>query len=109
MAGNAYILPLQPFPQRLSVSLLGTFYNLRTRWSNASNCWMMDIADQDNNPIVGSICLVTGADLLEQYGYLGIGGGLLVETTQGPPNTVPGFRDLGVTAQVFFLPYAEAA
>ncbi len=66
----------------------------------------MDIADASGNPMVGSIPLVTGADLLEQYAYLGFGGALLVVTTQGPPDTVPGFGDLGVTSSVFFLPYA---
>lgn len=102
---QAFALPLSPQPQTLSVTLLGTTYNLRTRWSQLQNCWCIDFADQDNNPIVGSIPLVTGADLLQQYLYLNFGGGLYVYDSQLPPNMVPGFTDLGVTAQILFVPY----
>jgi hypothetical protein len=103
------IIPFKPYPQRLTTQFGGATYNLRTRWSNMSNCWMMDLADADNNPLVGSIPLVTGADLLEQYGYLAIGGGLYVYSTSGPPDSVPGFNDLGVTGFVVFIPYEVAA
>lgn len=103
---SAYQLPLLPQPQTLQVLLLGVTYSLRTRWSVSQNCWCLDIADQDNNALVGSIPIVTGADLLEQYGYLEIGGGLYVFNTQGAPDTVPGFSNLGTTALLLFIPYA---
>jgi hypothetical protein len=107
---DGFILPLKPYPQRLVTQLGSISYNLRTRWSNASNCWMMDIADEDNVPIVGSIPLVTGADLLEQYRYLAIGGGggLYSYSTIGPPDAVAGFLDLGVTSFVVFIPDTPA-
>jgi hypothetical protein len=102
---QVYQVPLSPRPQRLSVTLLGVTFNLRTRWSNAGNCWLLDLSDVDMNPLIGSIPLVTGADLLEQYGYLGIGGGFFVQNTSGPPDTVPGFTELGTTSQLIFAPY----
>ena len=106
---TGYVLPLKPYPQRLTTLLNGVSYNMRTRWSNMSNCWMLDLADVDNNPMVGSIPLVTGANLLSQYDYLGIGGGLYVYDTSGPPDAVPGFSGLGVIGFVAFIPYPATA
>lgn len=108
MSGVAYLFPLLSKPQKLSIALLGVTYNLRTRWSVSSSCWLLDLATEDDVPLVGSIPLVTGADLLEQYRYLEVGGGIIVESTQGPPDTVPSFTSLGSTGQVYFLPYTGA-
>lgn len=105
--GGVYFqIPLRATPQSLGVVLLGVSYNLRTRWSRASNCWTISLYDVDNNLLVGEVPMVTGCDLLGQYAYLGIGGGLLVYDTSGPPDAVPGFASLGVTAQLLFFPYA---
>jgi hypothetical protein len=102
---NYFQFPLRPTPQTFAASLLGVTYNFRTWWSPSQTCWCVDIADVDNVPVVGSIPLVTGADLLEQYEYLGIGGGLVVYDTAGPPDSVPGYADLGVTGQLLFFAY----
>jgi hypothetical protein len=56
--------------------------------------WVLDIADDIGNPILSGIPLVTGANLLSQYGYLGFGGGLYVMTTSDP-DAVPTFENLG--------------
>jgi hypothetical protein len=103
---TTYPLPLISQPQILSVMLLGITYNLRTRWSVGSNCWVIDIADQDNNSLATSIPLITGADILEQYRYLNIDGGLYVQESSGPPDVVPGFTQLGGTGQLLFIPYS---
>ena len=42
---------------------------------------------------MGSIPLVTGADLLEQYAYLGIGGGLFIQVSRSGSADRP--RELG--------------
>ena len=83
-------------------------YTLRTRWSDPSQCWLLDISDVDNSLIVGSIPMVTGADLLEQYRYLGFVGSLFAYTTQGPADTVPTLAGLGITSQVAYFPDAPA-
>lgn len=99
-------VPLLPQPQKFSIVLLGITYNMRTRWSNLSNAWMLDISDADLVPIVGSIPLVVGADLLEEYEYLNIEGGLWVQNTTGPADDVPGFNDFGSIARLLFIPYS---
>lgn len=59
--------------------------------------------DSSQNPIAVGIPLITGADLLEQLYYLGIGGALIVQSTNDP-NLVPDFETLGSTGNLFFIP-----
>jgi hypothetical protein len=106
---QGYVLPLKPYPVQVRVTLLGTTYLLRTRWSNGQSCWILDLSDTDGNLIIGSIPLVTGVDLLAQFGYEDIGGGLYVYNTSGDPYYVPQYGDLGVLSQLVFVPYPVAA
>lgn len=70
-----YEIPLTPEPQRFSISIGATTYNLRFCWNeNDIGGWFMDIADDNENPILMGIPLVTGSNLLEQFAYLGIEG-----------------------------------
>lgn len=103
---TGYVIPFSPQPQKIVVQLGGTTYTLTTRWLTPSDCWLLDIADVNNNPIVSGIPMITGADLLEQYRYLGFTGSLFAYATQAPVDTVPTFRNLGITTQVAFFPDA---
>lgn len=46
--------------------------------------------------------MVTGADLLAQYGYLGFGGSLYVQTVQNPDAT-PTFTNLGTDCNLYWV------
>jgi hypothetical protein len=63
---------------------------------------MMDLSDIYNNPILQGIPLVTGADLLGPYGYLGLGFSLVVQTSNSA-NAVPTFDNLGNQGNLFAL------
>lgn len=86
---SAYRIPLTAVPQSLSVNLAGTEYQLTLRWNDADEGgWFLDIdLPDDGGAVVHGIPLVTGADLLEPYAYLGIGGGLVVwaDSHDDPP------------------------
>ncbi len=101
---TAYQIPLQPgTPQALSVILGGITYQLTFLYRNDPAAgWTVDIADAAANPIVQGIPLVTGADLLAQYGHLGFGGKLVVQTTNNP-DAVPTFENLGKDAQIYWV------
>jgi hypothetical protein len=100
-----YEIPLSPRPQRMTLNLGGSIYQLRFGFANeAEGGWFMDIADSLGNPMVTGIPLVTGADLLAQYRYLGIPGRLWV-TTDGAPNAVPTYANLGSAGHLFFEPF----
>ena len=103
MSGNPVEIPLIAAGQTFSVTLIGVSYNMAVRWSIPQNCWMLDIADTNDIPILSGIPMITGADLLEQYGHLGIGGQLIV-ASDNDPIEVPTYTSLGTLGHLFFVP-----
>jgi hypothetical protein len=95
-------IPLSPQAQFFQIELAGIVYELRATWCDPAGCWMLDINDQTGAPVLNGIPLVTGADLLEQFGYLGIGGELIVQTDHDL-NAVPTASSLGLTGHVYFV------
>lgn len=96
-------LPLQPQPQTVSVTLSGVVYTLTFLYRNiAMGGWTLDIADDNNVPIITGIPLVTGANLLAKYAYLGFVGSLWVQT-QSDPDAVPTFENLGADGLVWYV------
>jgi hypothetical protein len=99
---NAYRIPLIPANQEFDISLANVSYHLRIKWNSFSNAWILYIEDSQQNPIIGGIPMITGCDLLEQYAYLGIGGAMIVQSTNNP-DLVPGYATLGSTGNLFFI------
>lgn len=100
-------IPLQPAPQQLQVQLGGTTYTFLVLWRDGDQGgWFLDIYDSTfTNKIVCGISLVTGIDLLKQYGYLDFGGELFVRSDSNPPAT-PTFTNLGQTSHLYWLPFS---
>lgn len=103
-----YEIPLSAANQRFSITLGETEYLLTVTWRAASEAgWTLDIASYAGTPIVMGIPLVTGADLLEQYCHLAIGGGgALYVATSGDADAVPTFSTLGSTCRLYWVPDA---
>jgi hypothetical protein len=99
----AYELPLTPQAQSFFIQLSNVLYRMSLRWNSVSNCWVFDLADSDEVPFLNGIPIVTGTDLLGQYAYLGMKGGL-VALTDGNPDAVPTFANLGDSGNLYFLP-----
>lgn len=104
MSVAPYEIPLLTgTPQTLSAQLGGVIYQLTFLYRNDPlGGWTVDIADDSGNPILQGVPLVTGADLLAQYGYLGFGGSLVVLTLPDP-DAVPTFENLGDAAKVYWV------
>jgi hypothetical protein len=100
-------IPLTPSTsQQLTCQLGAASYQLTVWWNNADQGgWTLDIDDGSGNAIVTGIPMITGADLLEQYGYLGIGGALYVYT-DADYAAAPTFDNLGVGSHLAFVPAA---
>ncbi len=97
-----YIIPLTPAPQKFYVSLLGVVYRFTVKYQDSYTAgWVLDIANESDEPIIGGIPLVTGANLLAQYEYLGIGVPLYV-ATDGNLDAVPTFTNLGLQCKLYF-------
>jgi hypothetical protein len=99
---TVYEIPLSPKPQSFSVVFPnGLTYIMRLIYLFTPNdCWELDISNAAGNPLVQGIPLVTGADLLAQYGYLGFGCSLYC-ATDSDRFAVPRFYNLGVSARLY--------
>jgi len=97
-----YRIPLTSSQQQLGISLGGTVYTLTLSFNSNANSWTLDIADQSGNNIVTGIALVTGCDLLGQYGYLNFGGSL-VAMTDYDTDAVPTYSNLGDNGNLYFI------
>lgn len=127
---KAYEIPLTPEAQIFTIALAGRSYQLKLVWNILTACWILDISTPAGAPIVQGIPIVTGLDLLAQYGYLLFGGGLMAQTDgstnievqfdgfatpgagadPGPqmqanifPNDVPTFTNLGIAGRLYFV------
>lgn len=99
---SAFPLPVSSSAQSFFVQLVNISYKITLRWNAVAIAWVMDIASQDEVPLVQGIPIVTGVDLLAPYAYLGIGGGIIA-ITEGDQDKVPTFDNLGKGGDVFFV------
>lgn len=109
-----YTLPLQPVAQQFPITLAGITYQMTVKWNSNDasgldldaqdiGTWMMDLYDSTGtNLIVGGIPLVTGADIMAPFAYLGLGGQLVVQSSP-LADTVPDFTTLGSTGQMYYV------
>lgn len=96
-------IPLSPQPQMFDITLGNVGYQFTFTYRDAPDGgWILDIADAGGNPIACGLPLVTGHDLLGQLAYLGINGALVVDS-DGQPDQVPTFDNLGITSHLYFL------
>ena len=102
---NVVEIPVTPQPQRFRVALSNIIYTWRIYWLVPAQCWVLDIFDIEEKPLIEGIPLITGVDLLAQHQHI-IKGGLFVISDQLPPDTVPDFTHLGSTGHIYFLPPA---
>ncbi|AFC85923.1 phage baseplate plug family protein [Frateuria aurantia] len=101
MAKTVYQIPLDAAGQTIQAMIGSVQYQLTVQWRKFSG-WVLDIASTDGTALVSGIPLVTGVDLLGQYGYLGIGGSLLM-ATNADPDAVPTYENLGTTSNLYFV------
>ena len=101
---QVFEIPLSGANQTLAIVLNGVSYIIRLifcQTTDSQACWLLDINDQNDNPIVCGIPLVTVADMLEQYAYLNFGF-ILYCFTDGNLSANPTFSNLGTTSHLQF-------
>ena len=99
---SVYEIAVSPQPQTFLVQFPnGVRYQFRIIYQfTPDDCCLLDISDVAGNPILCGVPLITGADLLAQYAYLGFGCSLYV-TTDGDTFAVPKFYNLGLGAHLW--------
>lgn len=99
---TVYEVPLVAGPQTFAITLAGTDLQLTLRWCAPAACWMLSVAQPDGTPLVASIPVVTGVDLLAQHTHLGIGGALYAQSVSDH-NAVPTYASMGSDGLLFFV------
>lgn len=99
-----FLIPLLSIPQTFQISLVGKNYTLTAKWNSAADAgWQFDLSDADTDEVlVAGAPLITGADCLSGLEYLGIQGQLWVYT-DGMPDAVPTFTNLGMDSNLYFV------
>lgn len=96
-------VPLSPRAQTLRCSLGADTFQLTFRWNGFSSCWILDVEDADGNPVLHGLPCVTGLDMLAQHWAEMPVPGYLVPLTDGDPDAVPTFENLGVAGRILFV------
>ena len=99
---TAYEIPLIAGPQTFEITLAGVTYNFTIKWNVYANVWVLDIADSNGGNIIDGLPLLVGQDLLAPYGYLGIGGQLVVQS-DFDAYAQPTSDNLGSTSHLYFV------
>lgn len=104
MADQLFKIPLQPLPQRFDIELAGRALKMVCRWNPEMPAWTLCLLDGvTEQPLVTCLPLVTGADLLAQYRYLGIPGSLFVYVDGGAETEeIPNLDTLGHEANLYY-------
>lgn len=95
-------IPLNEGPQEFEITLGSTTYNMVLKWNYIGENWVLDIYDQNDAPILLGVPLITGADLLAQYGYLNFGGKLIAQTDNDVTRP-PTYDNLGDGGSLYFV------
>lgn len=106
MTTTPYEIPLSPQAQKFQIALAGVTYTLTLWWSTISQSWNVSIADANQQPIVDSIPIVTGVDLLSPFAYLNFGGQLFAQT-DNKLDAPPTYQNLGSTSHIYFVVITE--
>ena len=99
-----YEIPTSPQNQTFSILLQGGTYRFLLMYCKAgadNSGWILDIYDDAGEPLTCGIPLVTGADLLAQFAYLGIGGVMFCDTS-GEPDVPPTETNLGILSNLWY-------
>lgn len=103
MAEQLFKIPLINIPQRFAIELAGRSLIVVSQWNDEAPAWMVSFYDEaTNEPLILSLPLVSGADLLSQHQHLGIPGQLIVYT-DGDEFAPPTLENLGQEANLYYL------
>lgn len=102
MAETLFLIPLANTPQTFNIPLAGVQYTITSKWNEFCG-WVLDIYDGLSGvSLVMNMPLVVGADLFDQYAYLGLPGQAIVYT-DGDQYAEPTLDNLGTMSNLYLL------
>lgn len=103
---SVFLIPTVAEPQQFLVVLGALQYSMTLQYADVDEGgWLMTIADGDGNLIMSGVAMITGANLLGPFGYLGIGEdqSLLYVYTDGEAELVPPtFANMGTEGNLYY-------
>lgn len=100
---NNFLIPLQNISQQFGINLAGVNYILTCKWNNSDDAgWVLDIYDDNANPLAMNLPLITGGNILSGLDYLGFGGAMVIFTKGDYPDAVPTVDNLGTDSNLYF-------
>lgn len=97
---QGYEIPLSPDNQAFNINLSNTTYRVQVEWRDFA--WVLDLMDGGGNEIVSGIPMVTGGNLLSQWGYLKLGFALEVACDDASQD-YPTKTDLGIRSHLYVI------
>lgn len=98
-----YKIPLNGGQEKFKVRFDGVQYYCTLYWNYYEQNWFISFyLAEDNTPLMLSMPLVTGVDLLRQFRYLGLTGKLVVYTNGGSFET-PTYENIGTESNLYFV------
>lgn len=92
-------------PQTLTIELTdGLVYGLRLTWCAPVSVWTLDVYNESGVALAEGLAVITGANLLEQLAYLGIGGQItgIFAHTSARSFDPPSYVNLGDNGKLYF-------
>lgn len=100
---TTYEIPLIPAQrQTLDITINRVPYRLRLSWCVPASCWILDALNSQGAAMAAGLPVVTGADILEQFEYLGIGAAFWAQTDHDH-DAVPTFDNLGTSGRLYMV------
>lgn len=84
-------------------------YGCTFRWNDRDDCWRLDFADGNGDPIISGRKVLTSQSLLASSSDPRLPKGVLVAIDSGGQNLNPGFEDLGRRVQLVYFSADELA
>lgn len=98
-----YEFPLSPMAQKMTITLGDAEYQIRFAWcASPEGGWFIDLATSTGAPLVTGLPLTAGESVLQQFDYLGVGGGIYV-ATDNSDLVEPTYENLGTNGKVYFV------
>lgn len=95
-------IPLNPYPENFSVVLDDSDYSFSTVWNVPTSTWLVSITTLDGVPVITSLPLIPGVDLLAQYPTLGFKGQLIAQVDHDQ-SAVPSYSGLGTSGHLYYI------
>ena len=95
-----YVVPLtnspnQTFTSTIPVNDKKLKLRFFLKYNTEQNCWVMNLKDEKNNPLISAVPLVCGLNILDQQSYMGIGSCYVVKLNPNIQRDRPNEFDLG--------------